>query len=302
MRITIGVPFHNDGQYLLDCVRSIFAQTEQDWELLLVDDGSTDDSLQIARSIDDPRVRVLSDGHNRGLAARLNEIAELARGEFIARHDADDLMHPLRLADQVARLEDCRHAEAVGSPWISIDGNSEVVGRSQRGQIDLRPESVIRRVPLAHGTILCRRTWMRRIPYNTELRRAQDRDFWIRAVAIGRSHVEMLDEPRYFYRILERVPLAKTLEGYRTDRQVLGKFGPDVIGPWRTKAWICESYAKTALWNCARSTPLSKWLSRARSVPIEAAEREEAEQVLQQLASQDVPRWGRLQQLVRDAA
>src|SRR5690554_4188978 len=90
--VSIGIPFFNAEAYLLDAIKSVFAQTHQNWELILLDDGSTDRSLEIARSIDDPRVRVYSDGQNKHLAARLNEIARLARYEYLARMDADDLM------------------------------------------------------------------------------------------------------------------------------------------------------------------------------------------------------------------
>src|SRR5213082_2006357 len=73
--VTIGIPFLNARRYLEDAVRSVFAQTHGDWELLLIDDGSTDGSVAVVRHLDDPRVRVLSDGSNRGLSARLNQIA-----------------------------------------------------------------------------------------------------------------------------------------------------------------------------------------------------------------------------------
>ena len=91
MAITIGIPFYNAEAYLADAIRSVFAQTYEDWELILIDDGSTDNSLAIARSVDDPRVRVYSDGKNKKLASRLNELTQLATYEFIARMDADDV-------------------------------------------------------------------------------------------------------------------------------------------------------------------------------------------------------------------
>jgi glycosyltransferase involved in cell wall biosynthesis len=72
--MTIGIPFYNAEAYLGDAIRSIFAQTYHDWELILVDDGSTDRSLEIARAVRDPRVRVISDGQNRRLPYRLNQI------------------------------------------------------------------------------------------------------------------------------------------------------------------------------------------------------------------------------------
>ena len=290
MRVTIGVPFYNVGETLLDCVRSIFAQTELQWELLLVDDGSTDNSLAIARSIDDPRVRVVSDGRNCGLSARLNQIAELAQGEFVARQDADDLMHPVRLAEQVAHLDSHRHVDAVGCPWFAINDNSEVAGICGNRILDLRPESVVKRVPLSHATALGRREWFRRIPYVKDLRRSQDRDFWIRAILFEKSRVALLEKPRYFYRIPESVPLAKTMEGYRNNRRLLRQHGPTQLGRWRTMACICESYAKTALWQLASPTRVSKWLSSARSAPIDKHEQRIAQQVLDHIRAQPVPR------------
>jgi CRISPR-associated endonuclease Cas2 len=85
--------------------------------------------------------------------------------------------------------------------------------------LDLRPELVLKRVPLSHGTMLARRAWLRRIPYASHLRRSQDRDFWIRAITFEKSDVALLDQPRYFYRIPESITLAKTLEGFGTRMQ-----------------------------------------------------------------------------------
>src|SRR5690349_10645893 len=103
--VTVGIPFFNNASSLSDALRSIFAQTFTDWELILADDGSTDESLSIARSVRDPRVMVMSDGGNRGLVFRLNQITSAARGKYIARMDADDLSHPARLQRQVSLLE-----------------------------------------------------------------------------------------------------------------------------------------------------------------------------------------------------
>ncbi|MEK5752755.1 glycosyltransferase family 2 protein, partial [Acinetobacter variabilis] len=74
MYISIGIPFFNAEKYLEDAIKSVLAQTFQNWELILVDDGSIDRSLEIARSFNDPRIRIIADGHNRRLAYRLNQI------------------------------------------------------------------------------------------------------------------------------------------------------------------------------------------------------------------------------------
>src|SRR5512140_3729418 len=118
--VTIGLPIYNAGALLRDTLRSVFAQTLTDWELLAFDDGSTDGSGEVLRGLRDPRVRVLSEPENRGLAARLNFIHANARGRYIARMDADDLMHPERLARQVEFLAARSDVDVVGCALVSL--------------------------------------------------------------------------------------------------------------------------------------------------------------------------------------
>ncbi len=98
------MPVRNGAVHLRSAVDSIFAQTFADFELLVIDDGSTDATGEILRSLHDPRVRVITHPKNLGLVPTLNEGLQLARGEFIARQDHDDLSYPDRLAKQVAHL------------------------------------------------------------------------------------------------------------------------------------------------------------------------------------------------------
>ena len=101
--LTIGLPFFNNDKTLADAVKSILIQSYKDWELILIDDGSTDGSNDIAKkfaSIDN-RIKLVSDGQNRGLIYRLNQIIDLAKGEYIARMDSDDMMMPGKLAKQM---------------------------------------------------------------------------------------------------------------------------------------------------------------------------------------------------------
>ena len=105
--ISIGIPIYNAEAYLEDAIKSILAQTHELWELILIDDGSTDASLTIAKRFaeSDHRIKVISDGINKKLPARLNQLIEEANYDYIARMDADDLIHPDRLAIQLSFLE-----------------------------------------------------------------------------------------------------------------------------------------------------------------------------------------------------
>ena len=158
--VTIGIPFLNPGSLLLDAVRSVFAQTYQIWELILVDDGSSDNSLEMVRQISDPRVRVISDGKNLGLVPRLNKIIELANGDFIARMDADDMMHPRRIEVQASLLECNSRVNVVDTGAIIIDRQREPVGiRGLRGENLPDPFEALKRGVVLHPSIMARKTW-----------------------------------------------------------------------------------------------------------------------------------------------
>jgi glycosyltransferase involved in cell wall biosynthesis len=99
--VTVAMPVYNAGKHLRLAVLSIVEQTFTDWELLIIDDGSTDNALLEIADISDSRVRILQDGINKGLAVRLNECVDLARGKYFARMDQDDVSYPARLIRQV---------------------------------------------------------------------------------------------------------------------------------------------------------------------------------------------------------
>ena len=126
--VTIGIPFFKDKEYLSAAIQSVINQTYQNWELILMDDGSSDGSLEIAKSFKDKRIRIVSDGKNKGLPSRLNEIVGLARGEFVARMDADDIMHPERIEKQVDYLIDHPEVNVLGTMAYVIDASNSIIG------------------------------------------------------------------------------------------------------------------------------------------------------------------------------
>src|SRR3954468_5751633 len=127
--LSIGLPSFNAGRFFREAVQSILAQTFTDWELILIDDGSTDGSFSTLAGFNDSRIRIYSDGRHRGLAARLNQIASLARGKFIGRMDADDLSHPRRFQMQVEFLRRHDEIDGAGTTLLSFDRVYRVVGR-----------------------------------------------------------------------------------------------------------------------------------------------------------------------------
>src|SRR4051794_36827493 len=115
--VSIGMPVRNNEKTLGVAVRSIVRQTYPQWELLLINDGSTDGTLEVARGFCDERIRVIDEPESRGLPARLNQAVAAARGEYFARMDGDDLSYPERLERQVAYLQAHPEVDLVGA-WM----------------------------------------------------------------------------------------------------------------------------------------------------------------------------------------
>lgn len=207
--ITVGLPFYNDRRHLAQAIRSVLRQTEQNWELLLVSDGSNDGSLEIARSFQDPRIRVLDHRDNRGLTCRLNEIAGAARGEYLFRMDADDVMHPERLAKQGALLRRSPANTVVGTAAIEMDeaGHLTRIIRSRGAS----GGGYSARRAFIHPTVAARTVWFRENPYADApvYRRTQDAELWIRTA--GESKFVLMDEPLLFYRRPGRMSFDKYL-------------------------------------------------------------------------------------------
>lgn len=116
-RVTVLLPVYNGAPFLREALDSIFAQTFRDFELLVIDDGSTDGSDRIAESYNDPRLRLVRNGANLGLVTTLNKGLRMAQGEYVARMDADDISLPHRLATQV-RFLDRNPTVGVCGSWV----------------------------------------------------------------------------------------------------------------------------------------------------------------------------------------
>jgi glycosyltransferase involved in cell wall biosynthesis len=142
-RITVAMPVLNGGEYLLLAVFSIVNQTYENWELLILDDGSTDGSIEKLSSAVDKRIVVIRDGTRRGIASRLNQAIDLARGEFFARMDHDDISHPDRLLKQLDFLETNPRVDLLANKCFKVDERNCVTGElpfdSSHARICARP-------------------------------------------------------------------------------------------------------------------------------------------------------------------
>ena len=181
-RVTVFIPVHNRARYICVAVNSILAQTFEDFELLVVDDGSTDETPEVLAAYDDPRVRVVRNDTNRGIPYTRNRGLELARGEYIALLDSDDHSYPQRLARQVAWLDAHPDVVQVGS-WCSfMDGDGNMLDRIRRQP--LAPDDIechlMFHCPIINRTVMARTAALRELGYDESFPRCQDYDMHCR--------------------------------------------------------------------------------------------------------------------------
>ena len=120
VKVSVVMPAYNAEKYIRQAVDSILSQTFTDFECIIINDGSTDNTLSILQSYNDKRVEIISRG-NAGIVASINEGISIAKGMYIARMDADDISLPTRFAKQVEFLDINKNCVVVGSMYQVID-------------------------------------------------------------------------------------------------------------------------------------------------------------------------------------
>lgn len=250
--VTIGIVFYNAASTLLDAVRSVFAQTHQDWELILIDDGSSDQSLEIARAINDPRVRVFSDGQNKRLGTRLNQITQLATHDFIARMDADDLMTPDRIEKLLGILVANDKYDLISCGTYSIRFDKSLRGYRGKAQLHYSFEGLLNKSQeFLHAGLVARKSWYQRNCYQDLLPAGEDALLWLTAVKSGDFRAMSTAEPLYMYREEGNVVAWKLLAAYKIERT---KIAPLIQSPGFRLFYVAKSLAKTSIvWTLRRS-------------------------------------------------
>lgn len=196
--VTIGIPVYNCERFIELAVKSVLNQTYVNFELIITDDGSTDKTLEILKRFDDPRIILIADGENHGIAFRLNQQINMAKGKYFVRMDGDDVMFPDRVAKQIEFLEEHQGTDAIGSKAIIIDRENNVIGI--RGQVRniLGINDLFISTRFMHPTVAGTTDWFRQWKYREKFSGCEDMDLWIRS--FNRSCFCDLDEPLMFYR------------------------------------------------------------------------------------------------------
>lgn len=200
--VTVGLSFYNNEKTLADAIKSVLLQTYTNFEFILIDDGSTDDSYKVAEKFSrtDSRIRLIHGGKNTGVGYRLNQITDLAKGEYIARMDADDMMLPEKLEKQMKVLIGNRNIDLIDCLAYIIDTNGTPIGKrkvNDLSNLNLR-EILKQKTVFFHPTIVAKASWFRQNKYNAEFKRGQDFELWCRTW--DKMKYSRLEEYLFVYR------------------------------------------------------------------------------------------------------
>lgn len=181
-KITVLMPVYNGGKYLAEAIESILKQTFTDFELLIINDGSSDNSEQIIKNIKDNRIRYLKNASNLGLIQTLNIGINESHGEYIARMDQDDISLPHRLARQVKFMDNNREIGVSGS-WVKMFGNIRYANKHYTEHEELKAQLLFSTC-FAHPAVIFRNSVLKStgLKYNEEDKGAEDYGFWVSLV------------------------------------------------------------------------------------------------------------------------
>ena len=189
--VTIAIPIYNAEPYLCDAIQSVINQTYKDWLLYLINDGSTDNSLSIMKEYAkrDCRIKIINDGQNKGLIARLNQSISLSETKYYARMDADDIMYIYRIEEQIKFLEEHHDIDICGTSIMTIDNDNNIIGS---GYYDGNVSSFV------HPSVIGKTIWFKNNPYAEWPVRAEDFELWLRTA--NKSKFYAIGKPLLFYR------------------------------------------------------------------------------------------------------
>jgi glycosyltransferase involved in cell wall biosynthesis len=197
--ISVAMPVYNGEMHLAEALDSILNQTYTNFEFIIIDDGSTDNSLQMLQRYQkrDARIRLIA-RENKNLATTLNDVIDLARGKWIARMDQDDIALPHRFERQLEWLE--RTGADIAGSWVKRFGTADKrVVRLFETDEAIKMELLFRS-PFAHPSVMMRAELVRQLYYDKIWEKAEDYDLWERAAEAGWKMTNV-PEVLLFYRV-----------------------------------------------------------------------------------------------------
>ena len=199
--ISVIMSVYNGETYLRESVESILKQTFKDFEFIIINDGSTDNSLSILEEYakKDERIKIINQ-KNMGLTKSLNKAIKLSKGKYIARQDADDISDIYRFEKQLKFIKNT-NCKIVGTNYNIVDEKLNIISKRRIGHKKLLWLYFIISNQIAHGSVLMEKDFILDIGlYNENIKYSQDYELWSRALAYDKKSICVLDEFLYTLR------------------------------------------------------------------------------------------------------
>jgi len=181
MMVSVVMSVYNEEKYIAEAIESILNQTYEDFEFIIINDGSTDNTATIIQSFSDPRIRFINHKENKNQAVRANEGITIAKGKYIARMDGDDIALENRFEYQVGYLDAHPEISIVGSQYDYIDSNGHLSYNTTKklpcDSVDLKAYALMF-CPFIHSSVVFRKSIFEKNQYNPDYFVAQDYDFF----------------------------------------------------------------------------------------------------------------------------
>ena len=233
---SVIMPVYNVEAFVAEAIESVLAQTFTDFELVIVDDGGSDRSMDICRTFDDARIRIVTQ-HNRGLAGARNSGIAAARGEFIALLDSDDRWHPTKLALHFIHMTASPEVDVSysGSRLIDAEGNAMGINQTPR-LTGVRSSHIMMRNPIGNGSApVIRRRALYRVSFShpqeqgrqcwfdESFRQSEDIELWLRMSAEHGCVFEGIEGLLTDYRIVDGGLSANMVRQFESWERVMEK-------------------------------------------------------------------------------
>lgn len=227
MKVTVMITVYNGEKYISECIESILKQTYTNFELLIVDDGSTDNTRRLIRDFKDSRIRLIENTHD--YIHSLNIGLNNSRGEYIARIDADDIMMPERLQKQVALMDKMKNIDICAS-WCETFGKMSKIISINTGEIKKPLAQLLCGNVFCHNTIMIRKRFLieNNLAYN-KYDYAEDYKLWCEAAKKG-GVFYVIPEVLVRYRLSEEQISSKKREEQKyTSRKIQNELLEHII-------------------------------------------------------------------------
>lgn len=196
-QITVLIPTYNVEKYIIECLESVLNQTFQDFDVLIIDDASTDNTVKLISTLEDSRIAVFVKEKNKGLIDSLNVGFEMCKNKYIARVDGDDINDLTRFEKQFNFLESHPEIAACGSWLQSFGGGNRLIKHKETH--DEIMCAMFHSAPMNIGATMFKREAYKGYLFDDNMWHAEDYDFWARTGFEKKMH--NLQEPLYLYRI-----------------------------------------------------------------------------------------------------